>query len=250
MPPVWRTLRSVPATRTVFSGWPRAISGPASPSAEPRKPTGPLLRGGYSVSVHPHHRYYGPIRPSRRLPPTSRLLAGYREGLCRLAAPERVPALGRCSLHTCRHPYAERRPGCTCPILPQVQGLPPQWTESTPLIARRRLLSGYYDDAAVFASCCGPRGSAPSCSSPTWSRAPAVEGSYFQAFPRPGRPSRESDMIIGRYGGRRSPARTPPLQAATIGVVQRRTRAPLIVEAFAVAQEPPQLPWGYYTRGR
>lgn len=55
------------------------------------EPTGPSLRGGYVV--HPHLRYYSPIRPSWQLPPTSRLFTAYRSGLCH-AKPSWLPPRG------------------------------------------------------------------------------------------------------------------------------------------------------------
>jgi len=91
------------------------------------------------------------------------------------------------------------------PILPQVQGLPRDVSGSAPLFARHWLLSELDDDAAVFASCYGPRGCRPSCASPTWSRAPAVEGSYFRAFPHPGRPGRGSGMTTPHHRAIRQP---------------------------------------------
>jgi hypothetical protein len=213
-------------------------SGLAIPS-EPRKPTGPSLRGGYAV--RPHHRYYDPIRPARRLPSTSRLRTGYRTGLCFAAAAERFPALDRRPFHTCRHPYAERRLGCTCPRLPQVRRPSPTMERVGSAACPALVSAGYPDDAAVFASCYGPRGCTPPCTSPTWGNAPAVEGFYARASPRIGHPTHESSMTTRHHradtAAGPSPAGTSSLQAATIagvhslgprgGALGRRSRVAL-----------------------
>lgn len=64
-----------------------------SPSRSSQAPRahGPFAPRGYVV--HPHLRYYSPIRPSWQLPPTSRLFTAYRSGLCH-AEPSWLPPRG------------------------------------------------------------------------------------------------------------------------------------------------------------
>jgi hypothetical protein len=65
-------------------------------------------------------------------------------------------------------------------------GLPPQNTESAPLLFPDTSFSqGFAHDAAVFASCYGPQSCLPSWTSPTWRLPPAAEDLYPRACPRP-----------------------------------------------------------------
>jgi hypothetical protein len=80
--------------------------------------------------------YYDPIRQSRRLLPLSPGSWLYCRSLpddLVWAVGETFPALGQCSFLTCRHPYAERRSEDPQSALAPL-GLPPQNTESAPLL--------------------------------------------------------------------------------------------------------------------
>ena len=77
-----------------------------------------------------------PLRPSRRLPPLSQDHWLYRGSLpddLIWAVGETFPALGHHSFFACRHPYAERRNEGPQSSLASL-GLPPQNTESAPLL--------------------------------------------------------------------------------------------------------------------
>jgi hypothetical protein len=81
-------------------------------------------------------RYSDPIRQSRRLPRLSQDRWLYRGSLpddLVWAVLETFPALGHHSFFACRHPYAERRSEVPQSSLTP-KGLPPQNTESAPLL--------------------------------------------------------------------------------------------------------------------
>ena len=147
---------------------------------------GSLAPNGLCCPVPP--RYSDPIRQSRRLPPLSQdhwLYYGSLPDNLVWAACETFPALGQCSFLTCRHPYAERRSEAPQSPLATL-GLPPQNTESAPLLFPDTSFSqGFAHDAAVFASCYGPQGCLPSWTGPTWRLSPAAEDVYARACPRP-----------------------------------------------------------------
>ena len=100
------------------------------------------------------HRYYDPIRQSRRLPRTSQGRWLYRGSVpddLVWAATETFPALQQRSFPACHHPYAERRTRDT----PDTSLLPEAFRNKT----MRQLLQppntssrwGFAYDAAVFA---------------------------------------------------------------------------------------------------
>jgi len=146
---------------------------------------GSLAPNGLCCPVPP--RYFDPIRQSRRLPPLSQDRWLYRGSLpvyLLWAASETFPALGQYSFRTCRHPYAERRSEAPQSLLASL-GLPPQSTESAPLLfPNTSFRRGFVHDAAVFALCYGPQGCLPSWTGPTSRETPAAEDVYTRACPR------------------------------------------------------------------
>jgi len=83
---------------------------------------GSLAPNGLCCPIPP--RYSDPIRQSRRLPLLSQdhwLYRGSLPATLLWAATETFPDLQQQSFHACHHPYAERRDGCTSPVLPHLQ---------------------------------------------------------------------------------------------------------------------------------
>ena len=172
--------------------WPSCRHGWGSQTTQPRASGatttahGSLAPNGLCCPIP--LRYSDPIRQSRRLPPLSQARWLYRGSLpdnLLWAARETFPALGQYSFRTCRHPYAERRSEAPQSLLAAL-GLPPQNTESAPLLFPDTSFSqGFAHDAAVFASCYGPQSCLPSWTGPTWRLPPAAEDLYTRACPRP-----------------------------------------------------------------
>jgi hypothetical protein len=120
--------------------WPSCHQGWVSQTTQPQASVttttahGSLARLG--LCCPRRLRYSDPIRQSRRLPPLSQAHWLYGRSLpddLVWAVGETFPALGQYSFRACRHPYAERR--CEAPQSPLATlGLPPQNTESAPLL--------------------------------------------------------------------------------------------------------------------
>jgi hypothetical protein len=151
---------------------------PGHPSQRPFAPAG--------LCCPHHHRYYGLIRPTRRLPPTSRFITGYGVGLCPPKS-SGLPTSGsllwvcvpflRAAIHT---------PGGELVTSPQLfansTGLPRLHTGSAPPIPRHRLLPSQDHDAATFALCYGPQDCSPPCADPT--QVALADGDFYTpAFP-------------------------------------------------------------------
>jgi len=120
-----------------------------------------------------HQRYYDPIRPSRRLPPTSQFITGYRAGL-RPAKSSGLPSRGsqlcdRVPFMRAAIPTPEGGLTTSPQLFISPTGLPHYRTGSAPSIPRHRLLSGRDHDAAMFALCYGPHDCLPPCADPTQS---------------------------------------------------------------------------------
>jgi len=108
--------------------------------SEPRKPTGPWLREGYAV--HPHHRYYDPIRPTHRLPFISRCSPFIERVLaCQPSASGSLLWIDAPSTRA-----VTRTPrgglGARARFFPKPSGLPRQWSGSAPLVVRHWFLPG------------------------------------------------------------------------------------------------------------
>jgi hypothetical protein len=171
----------------------------------PPGPTGPLLRKGYVVpSLHA-------IRPD---PPVSTAPPDFPSTLVIQeaspddlvwAAIEAFPALGQRSVHACRHLYVGRRSRSISPMSPCSRRLPHQANESAPPQSRPRLLSGGRFDASTSVRLATARAVArpPGPIRPGETSLSGRRGLSTRAFPREGRPPRESDIAT------RHPGRTP-----------------------------------------
>jgi len=160
------------------------------------EPTGSSLRGGYAV--HPHPRYYNPIRPSWSLPSTSRLITAYRSGLCHAKPSWLRPRGSLLYLTTPSMRAVARTPGGGLSASARFFLNPSAFPGATQgrllqhpdtgfrQVALPTLQRSLYATALMVAR--PPVPARPEDSSP------AAEDFYFRAFPGKGHPSPESGI--------------------------------------------------------